>query len=358
MALYFILIFVFLIFSLFSGRKQNHILPIVSFVILFVISAFRKQTVGGDLQRYLPTFARVQQTGWGDLLIWNDNEFSFMSEFGFRYLQKVMGYIDTSNQFYIIFTSFFVLSIAIYAINKYSLDKALSIFIYVSIIYLNSFNIIRACLSVAICLLSYKYIREKKLLPFVVLMFLAISVQRTSIFFLPAYFLYNVKLNVKFVLVALVAALFFSLALTGSQFANFVNYYFSSFEISEDTNLVNESSSGLTMMAIFLLFTTILSIYVYRKRLIENKKIEFLIYMLVIATMIQFFSSVFILLNRISLFYYSYLIFLIPHIEQKCFRNYSRLSYKFLYLIAFLAIYSVGILKDTNGIIPYLFFWE
>lgn len=317
MILYFVIIIFFLLLTITADSKQNRAIPFFSFLVLFIVSAFRKETVGGDLKRYLPTFDRVQHTNWGDLLTWNDSQFSFFSEYGFRYLQKVMSCIDGSNQFYIIFTSFFVIGTAMYAINKFSVDKALSVLVYVSIAYLNSFNIIRASLCISICLLSFQYIKERQLLRFLIMMAIAISIQRTSIFFIPAYSLYNLKFNNRLIIIGIVCSLTASMVLTGSGFANFVNTYFTIFEISDESYLISDASTGLTSLALFLLFATFFSLYIYKKNKNEDKDMEFFIYVLVIATIIQFFSSVFMLLNRISLFYYSYLVFFIPYMLKK-----------------------------------------
>lgn len=358
MILYFVIIIFFLLLTITADSKQNRAIPFFSFLVLFIVSAFRKETVGGDLKRYLPTFDRVQHTNWGDLLTWNDSQFSFFSEYGFRYLQKVMSCIDGSNQFYIIFTSFFVIGTAMYAINKFSVDKALSVLVYVSIAYLNSFNIIRASLCISICLLSFQYIKERQLLRFLIMMAIAISIQRTSIFFIPAYSLYNLKFNNRLIIIGIVCSLTASMVLTGSEFANFVNTYFTIFEISDESYLISDASTGLTSLALFLLFATFFSLYIYKKNKNEDKDMEFFIYVLVIATIIQFFSSVFMLLNRISLFYYSYLVFFIPYMLKKYKKRNGMIFFKIVFIIAFVAIYSMGVFKDTNGDVPYLFFWE
>lgn len=58
-------------------------------------------------------------------------------------------------------------------------------------------------------------------------------------------------------------------------------------------------------------------------------------------------------MNRLSLFYYSYLIFIVPYVIQKTSKKWFLEAF-FLFAIIMLAV--MGFVKDVHEIIPYKIF--
>lgn len=319
-------------------------------LILFVFAALRSNTVGGDLERYLPEFKDVSRITISELVVDGYGN----RERIFSIIEKLISYISDSDRCFIFFMSLIIIWISYRAIIKHSYHYMLSSFLFLTIIYCNSLNIIRASITVSIALYMYGSIVNRNLLKFLLLLTVAVLIQRTSIVLLPLYFLYNREIKVKFLAVAILGSLAFSFVLTGTGLANVLETYFL-VNTADGTDLyIVEKSSGLSNMAIFLLGLTIYVLYCLYKnnQLYKDKIFIFFVNTLVVATCLQFFSSIFTLINRLSLFYYSYLIFALPYFFTK-YKESFPLSIRIVVISIFIAIYISGLMSDVQGIVPY-----
>ena len=362
MSFYISILFLIIVILLASERIADkktgrRLAALFSFIVLFCISAFRDITVGGDLQRYLPTYYGVASRTWSQVFtdygtIW------WTSEPGFRVIQKLMSNISTSDYFYIFFTSAIVLGLIFYSIYKYSENIYISIYTYASLMYTNSFNIIRASISVGLCLLAYKYIKERKLLAYTLIILVAFSIQKTSLLFFPAYFLYNLKYHPMLYVYIMVANLGLSYAISGSTIVSLVENYAIIFDIESTSEYLSGKSSGLTAMGAFLTIFTFALMKYYRDIKTKDPLYEFFITMMVVASIVQYYSSVFQLLNRVSLFYYSYFVFCLPYFYYTNKVSKSRYIFLSVIFMLFFVQYYSGLNFDGNKIVPYRFSFD
>lgn len=106
----------------------------------------------------------------------------------------------------------------------------ISIFLFFTMgYYFQSMNIMRQMMGVSILLFSLKFVRERKLIPFIICVILATGFHSVCIIFIAVYFLYGIKINIKWAL-AVTPILFLGSLLTSSlinrliQFTRFTNY--------------------------------------------------------------------------------------------------------------------------------------
>ena len=98
------------------------------------------------------------------------------------------------------------ISIKVEFINKFA------VFPLFSMLYWFSTNIgeiffIRQFLAVSITLIAFRFIVKKQFIPFCFFVYLAATIQISTIFFLPAYFLFYKKIKVKFIFLGLVVSI-------------------------------------------------------------------------------------------------------------------------------------------------------
>ena len=92
----------------------------------------------------------------------------------------------------------------------YSVYPILAMFIYVSrFFFFRELGILAATMAGAIILLSYKYIIERKLGKFIIIVIMAASFHNLAFLFLPIYFLYKYKMNGKFLFITVITAVLF-----------------------------------------------------------------------------------------------------------------------------------------------------
>lgn len=134
---------------------------VLYFFLLFLVSCLRKDTVGGDLQRYLPEYADISQSSFIDVLLNGYGD----REWGYVILEKLFSLFLPSQQGFLIWTSFMFLWLIFRTIKKESSSIWFSVFIFVaSCLFTNSLNIIRASLATAIGLYSFKYVKKSRVL--------------------------------------------------------------------------------------------------------------------------------------------------------------------------------------------------
>lgn len=355
MAIYIIILIIFpliyLFFKYYPIKGKNELLfCLIYFFILFVISAFRSETVGGDLENYLPEFDAVSKMNFKQLFV----DGYFGREKGFLVIEKIISVISSSHQAYIFFTSLIFCSISYYVIIKYSANVYLSIFLFITISYLFSFNIIRAAIAGSICLLSYNAIITRKFIKFLLIIVSASLIHITAIFALPLYFLWNLDYKPYRVIFFIIVSLIISYIISGSIAVSYMIELLPYFAIYENSSYVSDFSSGLTTLSYAMIIFTLLEMYLYKISSGKDKISELFIWITASATSIQFFASLFVLINRISSIYYAFIIISLPYLLKRYNGKYKSL---FLFFIAlyFILLYIIILTQDQQAIIPYSF---
>lgn len=208
MWIYYINLFsIFLYGILYSFMKNKTLKKTIIFIFtiqLVCLTGFRKYTVGVDTIQYYRWF--------GYLTNCNTNRFWEQSADKGAYIYKLLNYmiwkLGGSFQTVLFVMAIIAIVPVIYYIYKNSKNIFLSFFIYLSFnYYLYTLITIRQSAAYGIILLSIDSIKERKLLRFLIFVFIATGFHTSALFFIPAYLLYNVWINWKsivgFVLIAM-----------------------------------------------------------------------------------------------------------------------------------------------------------
>lgn len=350
--------FHFLSISVKEKSDRDNLQLVIYFIVFLIISSLRKETVGGDLARYIPEYLAISNIDLLNLIRYGYAE----REWGFVIIEKLFSFVFPTIRGYLFWTSLIFLSISFAAIKKESSIIWLSIFLFYAFgLFTNSMNIIRASITISIGLYSFRFIQNRNLIKFLICVVVAFSIQKTALFILPIYFLWNFKYSVLRIVILVSLSFVASKLLSGNELLMLVDKYLQLYEIKE-TNLIS-LNSGITPFALFLLLLLTVGVIVYSRHKVQDKRFEFLLHVLAVALSIQFFSSVFSLINRISMFYGAFVIFYIPDMINKFSNKSKYLMYVFvviLFSIFFLSSISVDPIthRDIQMIVPYLFFWQ
>lgn len=351
----------FLICPLTSQRKKNAIQLVVCFGCLLSVAALRKVTVGGDLERYLPEYYEIMHSNWEDVVF----EGYGKREWGYVLFVKLISVFWPTDRGYLFFTSFAFLLLVFTSIKKHSKIVWLSLFVFIGYgLFTNSLNIIRASLSISIGLYSYTYIKSRSFRNFLICAVCAFLIHRTAIFVFSFYFIWSMRYSVKRVLFIISTAFVSSFLLTGNAFVVIVNKYIDIYSTSVEYEYnMAEGSGYINLLSIFLFIFTMFGMYVHSKTNVKDKEFEFFLYMLAIATSIQMFSSVFTLLNRISVLFGCFIIYYVPLLVEKNSNKSKLLIVPFIVLL--FVVFFCRLMRmdpilgtDTQGVTPYLFYWE
>lgn len=155
------------LFAALENKSRNLYLALF-FVVFFLISALRADTVGYDLKNYIPLYNAISEMSWGGVFFFTDYEL------GYKLFNKLISCFSMDERCFFLCTSFVVLYGMFKYIWRFSKIFYLSLFLYVAFgFYSNTFNSIRSSLAIAIAVNSLLYINKKEKLKFSLVILLA-----------------------------------------------------------------------------------------------------------------------------------------------------------------------------------------
>ena len=178
-----------------SGIKSKKYMICISACILILQSGLRNVAVGPDTYAYSLKYIDSLSSTWQEVL----HNFSTVymegqgKDAGYYFFQKLFSSIVPDFQYFLLFVSISFFYALFLVIDYYTTSKKeilLAVFVYLSLFY--EFFSVTGCrqvLATALCLFSVKYIRGHKLLPFFFFFLVAFSVHRSSLIFVPFYFI-------------------------------------------------------------------------------------------------------------------------------------------------------------------------
>ena len=177
-----------------SPSKSKKYMMRIAALLLILQSGLRNVAVGPDTYAYSLKFEDSLSVTWHNVF---QNFFTVYvggegKDAGYYFIQKLFSTIIPDFQFFLLFIAFVFFYSFFVVVNHYTSTKKeilVAVFLYLSLFY--EFFSVTGCrqvLATAICLFSVKYIRERKIIPFMLLMLIAFSVHRSSLIFVPFYF--------------------------------------------------------------------------------------------------------------------------------------------------------------------------
>lgn len=212
----FTFLFIFLFFGsvleLFQYKKKTPVFTIIAGVALIVLGGFRYY-VGADYPAYKNLFVGFSiYTEYSD--VFKKALFSKSKEdieWIFVLINKVI--FDLGMPFYMVtfVMALITVSLKLSTVYKFSPLPILStLFYFMPVFFFEDSGQMRQGIGIAICVFSFRYIVERNLMMFLLCIYLALGFHKTSIVFLPAYWLVKIPMNSKKILWALIISLLLS----------------------------------------------------------------------------------------------------------------------------------------------------
>lgn len=359
-------------------RKKQFVF--VVFGIMTLISALRASTIGIDLDlHYAKNYELISSVNWSDIPVFATLK---QYEVGYCYFTKLLTYISTDVQFYIIFTSVVIYGVHGYFFYKKSEDIILSssLFMFFCLFYMYM-NIVRQAIAVSILLMAYLIFSESKkkvhnYVVFVLLVILASGFHSSAILCLVYLLFDKLKFTKIHMLLGIVVT---ALIYVGySSVYKFVlsilggNDKYSSYLDSEEYGVgyMNLQSIYYVIITLgaFLLGYYILvwkdktSHKLFAKQEYKVKSNEsFMLYMSFIAFACRLLIFKMSIITRFTFYFIPFVLILYPYAISKFKRRSNR-------IILNLTVYGVCLFyfmwvtvsnADTlYGVVPYEFFWQ
>ena len=335
--------------------KENNIAVPIFFVILFVFLAFRNESVGIDLlnYKYIYEYHGVE-------------EFRNLLSCDLDILYKLLNWLcQKANISYQLFLAI-VAGICIWPIaklyNKDNGDSYLKIILFVNMsTFVMMFSGLRQSIAMALGLIAYKCVKEKKLFWFLVIAIIALGFHHTAFMIFLMYPIYYLKLKQTH-LVMLIPVIGLLLVFNTQIFSALSNV-FAIFSARYE-NIQITSTGAFGSLLLFGAFALIAFILPDNEKL--NKEIQGMRNFLILTVIIQCFAPINTLVMRLNYYYILFIPILmakILEIPKDCYTKLAKelkiclILFFFVYFV--ITMYKAYVTGDgALGIVPYIPFWK
>lgn len=332
--------------------KVNKRISIWAGINLLIYAGFRATSVGTDLSSYTSSYLMLPNMSFSSLFT---STWLIVSRDPIFYsFLKILTYISEEPQFMIFITSaVVVLSFSIF-IYKNSLNPLMSFIMFIGLRYY-SFTLtgLRQAIAWSIILISYQFIKEKKLIKFSLIVIVASMFHSSAILFILAYPLANIRKIEKMTLIIFL----------GFMFNLISNHLILRLLVKlpvlqqYDTYIFNEEygTTGTTTLLIYL--SILILFFVLKNKILSKDKHMYLAYNLsVVGVAITALSFSFANIFRIGYYFVFPIITLLPGAINTSFDKKSQLIINAI-VITFLVLQFI-IIGPGAGTDNYQFFWN
>lgn len=314
-------------------------------IILFLMIALRHKGLGsGDSTAYYDNWVKLSGISFSAL-----QDFMKLSNMESGYLFSVwcLSRIFPSAQYVFVLTGLLFSVSICRIIYRYSEDSMLSVEMCICLgLYMFMIQGLRQAIAMSICFLAVDFCKNRKLFRFLALILLAYMFHRSSIVFLPMYFLYGFKFDFKtkigiVVFAGVILLLSPVIVMYGNQLMD--REYFNAVD-----------SGALVAMLIYIIIVSTAFIFLNEKNTDEDK--TFFIFMTVLG--MSFYTMRYIgtqAMERISFYFLIGQAIVLPTVVGK-FDSTSRAIINYVVCVLSIALF-IYRLNSSYGL-EYMFFWE
>lgn len=325
----------------FHYRSSYRLLAVLSFLPFFLVAAIRFE-VGTDWPIYL------------DYYHWINDGIKSYSEQLYNLINKFVAWCIGDFQGVVVLVAFLIYFFLYRAIYDQSDSFALSVLIFfISCSFFASLSQIRQAMSMAIMLYAYKYVRERRLLPYVFWCILASSIHAISLVYLPLYFVARIRPSVRryVTVLALFAVSLPALYLLSNTLIRLTKY---AWYLSSSFNTGSEANNFYVAGFVFQLALLVIMVFYRFNNGGEDPTYDGMMNCQFLALLTLLFTPVLSQVLRVSQCFGYCQILLIPRVID---REKNRTRRIVLYILI-LGLYTVKMIYDTyylgwHGVLPY-----
>lgn len=177
------------------SRRNNLIFLIIVSVSMIVMAYLRADTVGIDYKQYETYFNQVRSGGWSFLI---SGANGYRIEPGYSLLNYVVSLFTGDIHIYMLVVAIITVTLTAVVLYKDSPIPWIGMFVFASFGFFgNTLSFIRQSIAISIFLFAIRFLKEKKLLPYILIVLLAVSFHKATIIMIPVYFIAHIKINRK-----------------------------------------------------------------------------------------------------------------------------------------------------------------
>ena len=351
---------------LFSNGENKHTkkayLSIVFFT-LFFISAFRSINIGNDTATYV-NFFELFGTMKSGLSFDTNSYFESRIEIGYILFNKILYLISKDYLILLSTVSAFVIGVWVLHIYKYSSMTWLSVYLFINLrLFYFSLSGLRQSIAMAIVLLSYKFLKDRKVIHFCLIILIASMFHLSALIFILIYPLSRINFSYRFIGISVFigCVLFVTFDKVLIYFLRVIpkyNMYLNS--VYFDGNI--KVASIVNFIIIFIIF--IFGAMVTKRKSSSipslNSELNILNHIVLLGAIISFLSINASIVNRFTMYFFMFIVIYIPMVLR--YMGNEKLKLIILYaILVFTLAYNIVILyyrPEWQNVYPYEFIWQ
>ncbi|MCD4533749.1 EpsG family protein [Nocardioides sp. cx-169] len=272
---------------------------------LTTVQALRDPQLGIDVGSYLNAFHLSHSL---DFLA-GDTLYNF--EIGFSLYAQFLAKQGLSDQWFLAITAIVTMLPVGLTIRRYSRMPALSVFLYATLgFYLFSYSGLRQAMAVAICFWAYRFIIDRKPLPFLAMVLAASLFHQSALAFIPAYWLFPI-LPTGPIVIAGIAIIIATFALRAEIYPILYSLY------RDSPVLIENTGAGLLFVALALLWLAALALGGPDDKGHNSPTLNGTRNYLYLAVLFQALASVSFIVGRTGYYYLIFLVLLVPELIER-----------------------------------------
>jgi hypothetical protein len=331
------------------SEQKKKLFCILASIQWIMLSGLRHISIGDDTSAYkINRFDLTINNSWKNIFMnFIDGIFRGVDikDPGYPIFEKTFQIFTTNYQIYLIVIALiFTISLGIW-VYKNSSEPCISFLIYSCLFY--SFFAItghRQTIATAlVVLIGYKFIKERKFFPFLLLVLVAFTIHKSAISFLPFYLIANIKITKKYLIaIGIIIPTIFI-------FKNQVMVILGTF-MGYENYIEQFKGAGTWTFTAFLLLIAVVTIWKVKVMLFNNPQVTHYINGLIMAFVFVPLTFIDPSAMRVVQYFSLFIMLLVPEII-KSFNHKERV---FVYYVA--AAVLIGLFAKNNP--QYLFFWQ
>lgn len=279
------------------------------FVVYMILLGFRATSVGNDTVNYIYRyFEPFHNMSFGEVIR------SRTDEIGFSLFVKMIALITNNAQIFLIITALIsAIPIMILYRNESREAAVCCSFFMISLLFEILFSGLRQGIALGLTVPAYYFTKQKKILPFILIVALAFTFHVSAVMILFIYPVYHAKITGKwlwFVIPIMALIYYYNRPIFTVLFQAFGGKYF------EKYSTLYGTTNQFGLMTLFIL----LSVYCYAvmdDKLADEDDIG-LRNILLLATAIQFFAPLHNIVSRLNYYYILFIPLAVTRANEKC----------------------------------------
>ena len=342
-----------------GNREKNLKYVIVACLLLFAIYGLRNTyEIGGDTRTsYLGNFWRAQSMSWSAYL----NNVGTHNRLFYVMTKLFCEYISTDYQLYITLIAAFVTICFGRLIYRYSPSPVQSILYHFGLLYFTfHFSALKQSIAMAILMLAFDQIIEKKPIRFILIVLLAGQFHFPALIFLPTYWLAKVRVGKAYLIVLAIL-----LILTYIFRNQIINLMMGTYKDTDSE--IDLSGVQFIRTKALIMIVIVVAAVCFRTPTGEDHAYEVLLQFMGLAIVFQTFCGYNNIFERLADYYFQFAVVFIPMVFDKDAHRKALFNWRFLdvadtiapFLFCGYGVYRfLMVMTYSSNLYPFVFYFQ